>query len=153
MKNQKGFSLVELLVVIAIMAILATIAVASLSSARIKSADTAVQTALQSLKTQAELYYDTNNNHFNSDGTTALNINCDGASSSTGGVFGDSAIQKIIQNIKQNAATGASLVCTTDSLGQKWAISISKLKSGGPWCVDNQNDNKASAPAANGVCP
>ena len=152
MNKQKGFSLVELLVVIAIMAILATIAVASLNSARTKSADTAVQSAMQSLKAQAEIFYDTKG-WYNSDGSTAMSINCVGATPATGGVFGDPAVQNIILNIQKNAASGATLTCTTDSLGQKWAVSVNKLKSGGPWCLDNQNNNKASAPAAAGICP
>ena len=54
---KKGFTLIELLVVVAIIGILAAIVLASLSSARNKGKDAAIESQLASMRDQAELYY------------------------------------------------------------------------------------------------
>jgi len=54
--SQKGFTLIELLVVIAIIGILSSIVLASLSTARNKGKDAAIQAQLASLRSQAEVY-------------------------------------------------------------------------------------------------
>ena len=55
---QAGFTLIELLVVIAIIAVLTTIIIASLTSAKNKAIDKAVQTNMLAVRNQAQLYYD-----------------------------------------------------------------------------------------------
>lgn len=56
-KNQKGFTLVELLVVITIIGILATLLIANFSSSRARARDARRKADLQSLKTALQLYY------------------------------------------------------------------------------------------------
>lgn len=65
MKN-KGFTLIELLVVIAIIGILSSVVLASLTTARTKGQDAAVQSQVSSLRSQAELYYSSNGNVYTS---------------------------------------------------------------------------------------
>jgi len=55
-KYKKGFTLIELLVVVAIIGILASVVLASLSSARNKGKDAAVQSEMASMRAQAQLY-------------------------------------------------------------------------------------------------
>ena len=62
-KLQKGFTLIELLVVIAIIGILSSIVLSSLSSARTKGEDAAIQSTLSNMRAQAELYYSNNNTY------------------------------------------------------------------------------------------
>ena len=57
MQKNKGFTLIELLVVIAIIGILASVVLASLSSARVKGADSSVKANLNSIRAEAEIYY------------------------------------------------------------------------------------------------
>lgn len=65
MKFKKAFTLIELLVVIAIIGILASVVVVNVGSARKKAKNSAIISQLESLKTQAALYYDSNGNYSN----------------------------------------------------------------------------------------
>ncbi|MFC1704124.1 type IV pilin protein [Candidatus Omnitrophota bacterium] len=59
MKKRKGFSLVELMVVVAIMAVLAAIAVPNLLKSRQVANEQAAQSALQTISSALETYFTT----------------------------------------------------------------------------------------------
>src|SRR3990167_736456 len=58
MQKTRGFTLIELLVVIAIIGLLSSIVLASLSTARDKGKDAAIQSDLNTIRNQAELVRD-----------------------------------------------------------------------------------------------
>jgi len=55
--NKKGFTLIELMIVIAIIGILAAIAIPQFASYRQKSYNSASQSDLRNIKTNLEAYY------------------------------------------------------------------------------------------------
>jgi prepilin-type N-terminal cleavage/methylation domain-containing protein len=56
-RNQKGFTLIELMIVIAIIGILAAIAIPQFSSYRAKSYNAAALSDVRNLRTDLEAYY------------------------------------------------------------------------------------------------
>ncbi|MBT3176485.1 MAG: prepilin-type N-terminal cleavage/methylation domain-containing protein [Desulfobacula sp.] len=56
-RNQKGFTLIELMIVIAIIGILAAIAIPQFSSYRAKSYNSAGLSDIRNLRTDLEAYY------------------------------------------------------------------------------------------------
>ena len=59
-KNQKGFTLIELMIVIAIIGILAAIAIPQFSSYRAKSFNTASVSDVKNARTDLEAYFSEN---------------------------------------------------------------------------------------------
>src|SRR3989344_5195221 len=62
--EKQGFTLIELLVVISIIGLLSSIVFASLQSVRDKADRAVVASSMNTIRTQAELYYYNNNNKY-----------------------------------------------------------------------------------------
>lgn len=60
---EKGFTLVELLVIVAIIGVLAAIVIVALNSARVRARDARRQSDITSLQSALELYNDANNGY------------------------------------------------------------------------------------------
>ena len=131
-KSNKGFTLLELLVVIALLGIMAAIVIASLNSSKSKGDDASLISGANSMRTQGELYYSNNSNSYGA--TTA---SCDGGlfdATTPGG------LNTIMENLKTKAGA-ANLSCVASSTA--WAVGI-KLKEAGTYCVDGRGSGKAS---------
>lgn len=77
MKKQKGFTIIELIVVIAIIAVLAAIVLVNVTQYIAKSRNSAIKGNLASLLTNSATYYDTNSAAYTGFDTDA-SVGCDG---------------------------------------------------------------------------
>ena len=124
---QKGFTLIELLVVIAIIGILSSVVLASLSTARNKGKDAAIQSQLGSMRAQAELYTGT--------GTAFPILTC----STLAGTIFETANNGLGNLLSGSAMTLANARCVSTAglvnNGAVWAVASQMTT--GVWCVDS----------------
>ena len=134
-KSEAGFTLIELLVVIAIIGILSAVVLASLSTARNKGGDASVQSNLNTIRTQAEIFYLTTGN--NSYGTAGATNGCAVA----GSLFAaDATIAKAISSA--DSANGSGTVTCNNST-TAYTIQAQLLADTTKyWCVDSTGAGK-----------
>ena len=128
----RGFTLIELLVVIAIIGILASVVLVSLNSARNRGNDAAVKANLSGVRTQAELYYD----------------------SQTPNTYeGMCASNPVVDAVAQAGTAGGGTGECYDVVAS-WAAAA-PLRGGGFWCVDSTGSAASSTDLATDatVCP
>jgi prepilin-type N-terminal cleavage/methylation domain-containing protein len=131
---QKGFTLIEILVVIAIIGILSSVIIAALNSARDKGANALVESQMASLRAQAELIYSTvtPNSYDTVCGDTKFSSMLDNASSTGGNSSGCSsdlngwsawAGLKVLEGTNGYWCSGSSGVSKGISTTSSWATS------------------------------
>ena len=133
-----GFTLMELLVVLAIIGLLAAVIFAALNVSRIRTYDSRVKAQLSDVRKSAELYFNNNN------GTYAASVMAAPLSACTGAMFTD--IPSGMNNSTGNSGawpSGTTLSC--QATNSAYAISAS-LHAANPamiplssnyWCVDS----------------
>jgi prepilin-type N-terminal cleavage/methylation domain-containing protein len=133
MKNRKGFTLIEMLVVIAVVGILSAAVLASLGPARNKAKDARIISALNQLRSVAETLYDGDYDAVDTDQTE---------------------ISKLAQDITNNQ--GELKIQKSSETTALAYLAYSKLPGGGYYCVDSAGNakNLTSAPGDTvSVCP
>ncbi len=132
MKEQRGFTLIELLVVIAIIGILSAVVLASLSTARSKGNDAGLESDLNTIQTQAEIYY--GGTGANSYG--AATSNTAPSCPTTTGMWTDTTIKNAV-NAAVNLSNSRYIDC--NSTGSAYAIQAQLNAPAGTvyWCVDS----------------
>ncbi len=101
-RNQKGFTLVEIMIVVAIIALLAAIAIPNLLRAKISANDSMAQTSLRAMSTAAETYATGNNGSY---------------PTSLGALTGASPTYLSIDYCDSTARAGFNITCGTMDAG------------------------------------
>ena len=155
-KFQKGFTLLELLVVIAVIGILAAVIMASVNSARGKSADSAIKSQMNSIRNQAQLFVDTNGT-FGSFTSGACPSSANTTSTTTA-VFYDTEVKKVTEasglrtggSLQGTGATATTSLTACASNGTSWvAAVVLKTSTSQAWCVDAAGAGKVVSITAN----
>ena len=130
----RGFTLMELLVVIGIIAVLAAVIMLVLNSGRDSSVDAAIKSSLVNARTQAQLFYDKNQNSYGVASSSCLPV--------VGTLFAEPTIAaQIIQVDNQNGPTPNSIACFSN--GSLFAIaSVLKTDTKKAYCIDANNSGK-----------
>lgn len=137
--STRGFTLIELLVVLAIIGILLAVVIASVTSTRTKSSDTAVKTQLSNFRSQAELFYTQNGMSYGGAGDVFFHASDYIGTVPPTSFLVDSRIKSIVLTAGKEARIGATpdtAVGVVRFNHNTWAISTD-LKGGGAWCVDS----------------
>jgi len=146
---KKGFTLLELLVVVAIIGLLVSITLGYLGSARKKGDDTAVKTNLAAIRSTSEIFYLSNDNKYLPDGGINLTGTCP---TTYDGVSGTSMLSKdktMFDALSEAIKRGNGSACYNNA--DFWAIAVGlNLTDNTSWCVDNQGSAKIvnSTPSA-----
>jgi len=136
MNKSKGFTIIELIVVIAIIAVLASIVLVNVTGYINKGKDAAIKGNLASLLTNSTVFFDTNATY------TGFSAN------TTTGCGTGSPIRAAI------TAAGGTLTCTETAT--LWcASSPEKVSTSTYFCVDSSGKKSESTTAicASGACP
>lgn len=145
MKNfKKGFTLLELLVVVAIIAILVSVTLVALSDSRNKGADAAVKSNLNTIRGQSELFYSNNDNSFLPIGGSTFGIaTCPVYNASgTNMLSKDKTIADAIAEAVKRGSNGSSCY----NSGLNWAIAVGlKTNANTSWCIDSGGESKQVA--------
>jgi len=152
-KSSAGFTLIELLVVIAIIGILASIVLASLSSARNKGSDAAIEQTLVNARSQAGLFFVSNSNKYLTGASGGTGDLC----SSTALQGGNTGINALLTSAAHDYLSTLTVTIGPASLGA-WnkatchasatafaaEVPLKASASGSPvmWCIDSAGTSK-----------
>jgi len=128
----RGFTLVELLIVIAIIGILSSVVLSNLTGARTKAYDAKVQAQMSNIRQSAELYYIANGNY----GITTY--------SCSAGMFADTSSGMSKLTVSVNYPVGENtIVCNSN--GKAYSVTDNLASSTTYWCVDNTGTSKQTS--------
>lgn len=149
LKKQRGFTLIELMVVVGIIAILAAVVIAALNNARTKGGDAAIKSNLKNAITQAEVFYNTNTLAPNTYSGICNIGPLVGGATTIGPFLTAAATAAGLAGYNKNPAgggTGTTATCNVSGAFDAWAAEVPLAGStlGVPkmWCIDSLSHAK-----------
>lgn len=154
-KNPNGFTLLELLIVIAIIGLLLTVVLFAVSDSKRKGADAAIESAMMQAKNQAELYYNSNsrsyegvcmNDPFNKNTIGRFLV---AAQRTYGGIVNEPYTDDEIGTFSP-----VNEVCHDSN--SEYTVWVPLAYSTNAWCIDSRNISKMTnqiLPANQTYCP
>jgi prepilin-type N-terminal cleavage/methylation domain-containing protein len=143
MQKSKGFTIIELIVVIAIIAVLAAIVLVNVTQYITKGKNSAIEGNLTSLLTNAAAYYDATStfNGFQNNTTTGCGI-----STATGPIY--TAIKNASSLLTCSVSTDGASWCGCAPLNVTTGVPASTV-----FCVDSSGVKKTTTPSCATACP
>ena len=157
----RAFTLIELLVVIAIIGILSSVVLASLNAARERGQDAAVRGNLDTVRKQAELFYDYYGRYASQTGGYYAG-NCLTQQTMFREIYVTGEVRTVADSITAaiaaaHAAGNGTKECRIDGPRQNYLVVIGLKSSNTNWCIDSTGaarDIGASLPATGALtCP
>jgi|SRR3989344_1550170 len=150
-RRRAGFTLIEILVVIAIIGVLASIIIVSLTTTTKKANNAKVKAQLEQVRNAAQIYY-TSNLHFSPEGANPNS--CDDSDDPT--MFDDTASNMDFLVKSSNYPSNTSITCRSNadnnSDADEYAVSATLVggDGGAPanadnWCIDSTGFSGAIA--------
>lgn len=135
----RGFTLIELLVVVAIIALLSVVVFGSLGLGRLKAADAAVKSNMNTIRTSMEVYFSDNNSY----GTTVSQSSASQVGPTTVGSHVFASNPTINNAMKEAIRQGGYGYWSVGPNGGTWAVAVKlKAESGYWWCIDHNGQPK-----------
>lgn len=140
--TQRGFTLVELMVVLSIISLMSSIVLASLSTARARAADAAIRTDLNNIRSFSQIYFSNLGQYSTAGASIGLSSTCNSISPQTPvtNITNDVAFQEIIDDaVLKNGGLAAKCVATPT-----YFVVAVRLKSDATraWCVDSSGGSR-----------
>jgi prepilin-type N-terminal cleavage/methylation domain-containing protein len=145
-KFQFGFTLIELVIVVAIIGLLAAIVLSSLNISRDKGYDAAIKSNLKNVKSQSEIVYANfgcYTNAGNCSGLPSFPAGVCPSSGSDSSIFSELIISAQLATARNAAGGGGFESCASVAGGAGWAVAVTlKTDNKQAWCVDSEGTAK-----------
>ena len=150
---KKGFTLLELLVVVAIIGILAAVILTNSSTARNKGNDAGVKSNLSTARNQGEIFYNTNTESPNSYTGVCTNGVVGGAQAVGVQVLAAAKAVRLSSYAINTTGTLTTATCNENPLA--WAAEVPLTTAGLMWCTDSTSISKQTSTSIgnNYSCP
>lgn len=143
-KKNRAFTLIELLVVVAIIGVLSTVVTTSVSTARNKTKTIAIKANMDTIRKQAQIWYDTYGTYFLPPASTTVS-SCFGLNIDTTMLIDPVINQSLIQIDSLNGSTNP-VSCQVQRYGNGTLVYAigSYLPTGGNACIDQTGIMKSN---------
>ena len=144
LNSKKGFTLIELIVVIAIIGIMSSIVLAAINITRGRGNDAKVKAQLSRARSSAELYYTSNTNSYN-----GIAGDISGSCNTPNSMFTDVTSGMSTYATQANYPTGATLTCYSTAGAYAMSAFLPGVGGTNSWCIDSLGFSKIRATPIN----